>query len=250
MADKKATIVIKKLKKGGHAGHHGGAWKVAYADFVTAMMCFFLVMWLMGADESTKASIAAYFNNPSQEESVDTPDPGQIPLGDQVGAGDSILRGAQGQVPEDLVRRPQALRGRGPDSTGPTDSQGALSKEDLIAAESLIFVIKGSQLFAENSTDLLNQDAERALSSIQRVAKNFRGKLSIRTLNQNSERHGYEFQMSRLIRIKEKIVDQRWLAEELIQVSVLPGSSSTSESESGEVDESLSTARFEFIFSR
>ncbi|MEJ0064238.1 MAG: flagellar motor protein MotB [Caulobacteraceae bacterium] len=41
------TIIIKKIKKGGHAGHHGGAWKVAYADFVTAMMAFFLLMWLI-----------------------------------------------------------------------------------------------------------------------------------------------------------------------------------------------------------
>ena len=39
-------IVIKKIKKGGH-GHHGGAWKVAYADFVTAMMAFFLLLWLL-----------------------------------------------------------------------------------------------------------------------------------------------------------------------------------------------------------
>lgn len=65
MADKKgATIVIKKKKGGGHGGAHGGAWKVAYADFVTAMMCFFLVMWLMGSDEETKASVSGYFNHP------------------------------------------------------------------------------------------------------------------------------------------------------------------------------------------
>ncbi|MEJ0041568.1 MAG: flagellar motor protein MotB [Rhizomicrobium sp.] len=41
------AIVIKRIKKGGHGGHHGGAWKVAYADFVTAMMAFFLLMWLI-----------------------------------------------------------------------------------------------------------------------------------------------------------------------------------------------------------
>ncbi|MFZ4542370.1 MAG: flagellar motor protein MotB, partial [Rickettsiales bacterium] len=43
--DGKRPIIIKKIKKGGH-GHHGGAWKVAYADFVTAMMAFFLLLWL------------------------------------------------------------------------------------------------------------------------------------------------------------------------------------------------------------
>jgi chemotaxis protein MotB len=63
MANKEqATIIIKKKKGGGH-GHHGGAWKVAYADFVTAMMAFFLVMWLMGTDEETKAAIQGYFQN-------------------------------------------------------------------------------------------------------------------------------------------------------------------------------------------
>jgi chemotaxis protein MotB len=59
----KATIVIKKVKKGGH-GHHGGAWKVAYADFVTAMMAFFLVMWLVGQKAGVKSSVASYFRNP------------------------------------------------------------------------------------------------------------------------------------------------------------------------------------------
>jgi chemotaxis protein MotB len=55
-------IVIKKT--GGHAGHHGGAWKVAYADFVTAMMSLFIVLWLMGSSEKVKKAVAGYFNDP------------------------------------------------------------------------------------------------------------------------------------------------------------------------------------------
>src|SRR5579884_4498942 len=56
------TIVIKKIKKGGHAGHHGGAWKVAYADFVTAMMAFFLLLWLLNVTTDVqKRGIADYF---------------------------------------------------------------------------------------------------------------------------------------------------------------------------------------------
>lgn len=63
MSDGKPIIVVKK--KGGHGGHHGGAWKVAYADFVTAMMAFFMVMWLVNsADTVTKKSIASYFKKP------------------------------------------------------------------------------------------------------------------------------------------------------------------------------------------
>src|SRR6516165_8642858 len=56
------TIVIKKIRKGGHGGHHGGAWKVAYADFVTAMMAFFLLMWLINTTSpEQKRGIADYF---------------------------------------------------------------------------------------------------------------------------------------------------------------------------------------------
>lgn len=58
------TIVIKKIKKTAH-GHHGGAWKLAYADFVTAMMAFFLLMWLLGTTEpSMRQGIADYFTDP------------------------------------------------------------------------------------------------------------------------------------------------------------------------------------------
>ncbi len=71
----KRPIVIKKIKKGGH-GHHGGAWKVAYADFVTAMMAFFLLMWLLNATtEEQRKGIAEYF------------DPTPIEVSNQSGAG-------------------------------------------------------------------------------------------------------------------------------------------------------------------
>lgn len=56
-------IIIKK-KKGGHGGHHGGAWKVAYADFVTAMMAFFLVMWIIGLSDEVRENVAGYFRDP------------------------------------------------------------------------------------------------------------------------------------------------------------------------------------------
>ena len=57
-------IIIKKIKKGGHAAH-GGAWKIAYADFVTAMMAFFLLMWLLSSATTVQLrGIADYFNQP------------------------------------------------------------------------------------------------------------------------------------------------------------------------------------------
>ena len=64
MSDKGPIRIVVKKKSGGHGGHHGGAWKVAYADFVTAMMAFFMVMWIMGMDPQQKDLIQGYFQNP------------------------------------------------------------------------------------------------------------------------------------------------------------------------------------------
>src|SRR5208283_2701898 len=63
MADKSKTIIVKKVKKG-HEGAHGGSWKVAYADFVTAMMAFFLLMWLLAMTSPEKrAAVSEYFKH-------------------------------------------------------------------------------------------------------------------------------------------------------------------------------------------
>jgi chemotaxis protein MotB len=64
VASGKAQPIIVIKKKGGHGGHHGGAWKVAYADFVTAMMSLFIVLWLMNSSEKIKKAVAGYFNDP------------------------------------------------------------------------------------------------------------------------------------------------------------------------------------------
>jgi len=58
-----SVILIKKRRRG-HAGHHGGAWKVAYADFVTALMSLFIVLWLTSTSDSVRRSVAHYFNDP------------------------------------------------------------------------------------------------------------------------------------------------------------------------------------------
>src|SRR5512145_2030885 len=83
-AKKLQPIIIKKIKKGG-AAHHGGAWKIAYADFVTAMMAFFLLMWLLGSTANGDLKgIADYFQNPLK-----------VSMSGGTGAGDatSILKG-------------------------------------------------------------------------------------------------------------------------------------------------------------
>jgi len=61
--ENRPIIVIKK--KGGHAGHHGGAWKVAYADFVTAMMALFIVLWLLNSSKQVQEAVGGYFKDPT-----------------------------------------------------------------------------------------------------------------------------------------------------------------------------------------
>jgi chemotaxis protein MotB len=60
----KAPIIVIK-KKGGHGGHHGGAWKVAYADFVTAMMALFIVLWLLNSSKQIQDAVGGYFKDPT-----------------------------------------------------------------------------------------------------------------------------------------------------------------------------------------
>jgi chemotaxis protein MotB len=63
MPDNPPPVIVRK--KASHGGHHGGAWKVAYADFVTAMMALFIVLWLMNANQEVKEAISIYFNDPT-----------------------------------------------------------------------------------------------------------------------------------------------------------------------------------------
>lgn len=90
-SDKIQPIIIVRKKKRGAAAHHGGSWKVAYADFVTAMMAFFMVMWLVATMPQEKlGGIADYFKNPSAVEgTTSTLSPGKMGPG---GAGDSAIK--------------------------------------------------------------------------------------------------------------------------------------------------------------
>lgn len=65
MANENSAPIIVVKKKGGGHGHHGGAWKVAYADFVTAMMALFIVLWLLSSSEKVKKAVGGYFQDPS-----------------------------------------------------------------------------------------------------------------------------------------------------------------------------------------
>jgi len=108
--DNAPVVIIKKIKKGGHGGHHGGAWKVAYADFVTAMMAFFLLLWLLNATtDEQKRGIADYFTQMSVTRSYSggggvlsgrtVTDDGVMP-NDHAAVGMTIALPSDAQIPE------------------------------------------------------------------------------------------------------------------------------------------------------
>src|SRR6186997_294295 len=104
-------IIIKRVRKGGH-NKHGGAWKIAYADFVTAMMAFFLLMWLLGSTtEGDKKGLSDYFSAPLKVAMMG---------GTGAGASNSVIQGGgtdltrqvgqrpNGQAADPMTRRAQA----------------------------------------------------------------------------------------------------------------------------------------------
>lgn len=101
-AKEQPPIIIKKIKKG-HGGHHGGAWKVAYADFVTAMMALFLLLWILAtANPSQKAAIAQYFRDPGVFE-TSTGGGGNNPVAEFFGEA-GILDAHQGLLPDSAIQ--------------------------------------------------------------------------------------------------------------------------------------------------
>jgi chemotaxis protein MotB len=118
-----APIVIKKVKKGGGHGHHGGAWKVAYADFVTAMMAFFLLMWLINTTSpEQKRGIADYFAPASVSET--TSGSGGILGGTALGEDGAKGDGAMAVIEELSPESPN------PDAGKTTDEGSPVSADD------------------------------------------------------------------------------------------------------------------------
>lgn len=212
MADKKTTIIIKKIKKGGHA-HHGGAWKVAYADFVTAMMAFFLVMWLLGTDEETKSSIADYFNNPASALRPDLSSEQNIPLGDRTGAGDSVVNGLDGLFPEDLIQRPSRTLKQNLDAD-------RVPAEELLKLglqfDHLSLSLDTDKLFKEGSWEL-HPRAVPILGDLGTLLRRHKGTLALTGFGSDET---YDFAMSRLIVLQRYVVKQQWIDEDRVFATV------------------------------
>ncbi|WP_243359859.1 flagellar motor protein MotB [Fundidesulfovibrio terrae] len=190
MADKEhKKVIIKKVKKGGHGGAHGGSWKVAYADFVTAMMAFFLVMWLVNSVTVEKREqIAQYFQSFSL---IDTGGrPGLIPATD-------LSQVAQENNPPNIVEPISENPASPAKEKSEAEKAAEAIKEAIEAktpdmkdqiivkteADKVIVEVtddaKGKPLFALGKSDL-TQDAKRALAAAAPpISKAGKGKLTI-----------------------------------------------------------------------
>jgi len=112
-------IIVKKVIQQAHGGHHGGAWKVAYADFVTAMMAFFLLMWLLGAtNEAQRKALADYFAPTIVQTKTDSAGSNGLFGGDSLVAVDKYPHGAAQTgtsamtIPRDAAGGPREASGR------------------------------------------------------------------------------------------------------------------------------------------
>jgi chemotaxis protein MotB len=150
MADKGTNrpIIIIRRKKSGGGGHHGGAWKVAYADFVTAMMAFFMVMWLVAAvSKDQRAAIFDYFKNPSMEPGKSSkPAPGQMGPG---GASSSPINLGGG------MDAPKSIMSQSPGAGAPV---AATLRQD---------VIKDAAAAEKLKLESLMEDLRKAVSESQ-----------------------------------------------------------------------------------
>lgn len=143
MADRSnAPIIIKRKKKVVGGGHHGGAWKVAYADFVTAMMAFFLLMWLLNATtEQQRKGIADYFSP-------------TIAINRVSGGGDGLFGGTN------TISDDSAMQDGNGDNGG-TPFDGTPTEAELAAAEVAVLENIEAQLLGIGGESLIQQEALR-----------------------------------------------------------------------------------------
>ena len=238
MADEKAPIIIKRINKG-HAAAHGGAWKVAFADFMTAMMCFFLVMWLMGSDEETKKAIANYFTT------VTIFKGGSDSLGKNGSApnsNNSVLNGGEGQFDEKDVTEPARpkpvfLQEHKVLSKLVTEMFDGNAFSEDFNAEFLKFAIPGNIVFQFGSTEI-SFEGKKYLAKLADVFKNYEGSVSIIGHTEKGEgetdQANWDLAFKRAMAIRTSLIkDFRVRPEQLVPVAESNNKNSTEEDAKG-----------------
>ncbi len=154
MADEIQPIIIKK-KKGGHGGHHGGAWKVAFADFMTAMMAFFLVMWLVNQSPQVRQAIGGYFRDPGNYQRLE--------------GGSGVLKGSSSVLPN------EASKVAVPDKQFPSKGYGPSEEEKWelsLAARNILKELEKQEAFARLKKNIKIQLTSEGLRIILNESEN------------------------------------------------------------------------------
>lgn len=152
MSDQKLAPIYVIKKKINHGGHHGGAWKVAFADFVTAMMALFIVLWLLNTSQQVKDSIAGYFKDPAGN--------GRMAGSSQAGSGESL--NIQRDNLEELKDKLEQIMKETPELTEVKDQvsmtvTGEGLRVELMETEKGFFFESGSPKPSRNGEDFLTK---------------------------------------------------------------------------------------------
>lgn len=180
--NKGGTIIIIKKKGGEHGGHHGGSWKVAYADFVTAMMAFFLLLWLIAAMKpQQKEAIAIVFQDTGKKSSSETKQsvvmPAFIPKDAKTGIPDVNLS-QQDKLKYEVALLVKELLAQNKD----------LQSNSGIASDNagVLMQVNNSVMFAQNSA-VLKQEATKVLDGVTEILLNQKVDLVIRGHTDDTE---------------------------------------------------------------
>lgn len=179
MDDKAKKIIIKKVKKT-HGGHHGGSWKVAYADFVTAMMAFFLMLWLLSMVAPEKrAVLAAYFKDFSLYEKGGKSfmmDGGQKPTLQHMGGAEVLEAGDEpgSMSKEELAAK---IMGNVQDKIEALKDQVQIEMTDE-GIRIQIVDTRENPIFPAGSPQM-TESGKRIIKSLSEVLKNFRNELAV-----------------------------------------------------------------------
>jgi chemotaxis protein MotB len=248
MADEKAPIIIKRINKG-HAGAHGGAWKVAFADFMTAMMAFFLVMWLMGSDDETKKTISEYFSNTTIFKG------GSDSLGKNKNSPNtsaSVLTGQEGRFEEkDVVEtarpRPVYLQEHKVLNDLVTEIFDGNAFSEDFNSDYVKFAIPGNIIFEFGSTEI-SFDAKKYLGKLAEVFKNYEGTVSIVGHTEkgidNADQANWELAFKRAMAIRSSLIKDFHVRPDQLIPSAQSNTISSSEIEAKGID---INSRVEFI---
>ena len=148
-ANNVAPIIIKRKKVVGGDGHHGGAWKVAYADFVTAMMAFFMLMWLLNATtEVQRKGIADYFSPTIPINRISGGGDGMFG-GTNIFSEEKLVRTGQGASNENSTHKNQSSGDTGIDDSGGEESAEAVEQRALESLQELLSAASGESSASE-----------------------------------------------------------------------------------------------------